>query len=324
MATANDAATTDHHTTNGYFALLVGRFSLIESHAHKLQVIFHVCKNSTFFLQIQIKIVILSNQNIIQMMVSFSSLFKSKKKDTSVNIIRLEETDSTNNYLRSYQPADAEKITVVTAEFQTAGRGQGSNTWESQKGKNLTFSILVHPVMVPLQRQFLLSMTGGIALKMALAKYTDGITLKWPNDVYWNDRKLSGTLIETTLSGGHITNCIFGIGLNVNQSVFTSSAPNPVSLAQILGHEVDREELLQEIIKAFKYSYSLIENGNYTDIAALYHNTLYRSRGFHAYRDRNGEFEAAIVEVEDNGHLILRDHEGIIKEYAFKEVEFII
>ena len=115
------------------------------------------------------------------MMVSFSSLFKSKKKDTSVNIIRLEETDSTNNYLRSYQPADAEKITVVTAEFQTAGRGQGSNTWESQKGKNLTFSILVHPVMVPLQRQFLLSMTGGIALKMALAKYTDGITLKWPN-----------------------------------------------------------------------------------------------------------------------------------------------
>ena len=258
------------------------------------------------------------------MMVSFSSLFKSKKKDTSVNIIRLEETYSKNNYLRSYQPADAEKITVVTAEFQTAGRGQGSNTWESQKGKNLTFSILVHPVMVPLQRQFLLSMTGGIALKMALAKYTDGITLKWPNDVYWNDRKLSGTLIETTLSGGHITNCIFGIGLNVNQSVFTSGAPNPVSLAQILGHEVDREELLQEIIKAFKYSYSLIENGNYTDIAALYHNTLYRSRGFHAYRDKNGEFEAAIVEVEDNGHLILRDHEGIIKEYAFKEVEFII
>lgn len=257
-------------------------------------------------------------------MVSFSSIFRRQKKDTSVNIIRLEEVGSTNNYLRSYKPAAGEKITVVTADYQTAGRGQGTNKWESERGKNLTFSILIHPVMVPLQSQFLLSMMGGIALKMALAKYTDGITLKWPNDVYWNDRKLSGTLIETTISGGHITNCIFGVGLNVNQQTFTSDAPNPVSLTQILGHDVDREELLQEIVKAFKYCYSLIENGDYTDVAALYHDTLYRKHGFHTYHDKDGEFEAAIVEVEDNGHLILRDHEGAIREYAFREVEFII
>ena len=153
-------------------------------------------------------------------MVSFSSIFRRQQKDTSVNIIRLEEVGSTNNYLRSYKPAAGEKITVVTADYQTAGRGQGTNKWESERGKNLTFSILIHPVMVPLQSQFLLSMMGGIALKMALTKYTDGITLKWPNDVYWNDRKLSGTLIETTISCGHITNCIFGVGLNVNQTDF--------------------------------------------------------------------------------------------------------
>ncbi|MGI6222748.1 MAG: biotin--[acetyl-CoA-carboxylase] ligase [Prevotella sp.] len=255
-------------------------------------------------------------------MALLSSLFRKKKKDNSVRIVRLDEVDSTNNYLRSYHPGEGEKMTVAVADYQTAGRGQGTNTWESERGKNLTFSILLHPVMVPLQRQFLLSMMGGIALKMALANYTDGITLKWPNDVYWNDRKLSGTLIETTVLGGHINNCIFGIGLNVNQAEFHSDAPNPVSLLQILGHEVDREQLLQEIIKSFQYCYSLIENGDYTDVAALYHDSLYRQHGFHSYRDKDGVFEAAIVEVEDNGHLILRDREGAIREYEFKEIAF--
>ena len=256
------------------------------------------------------------------MMVSFSSLFKSKKKDTSVNIIRLEETDSTNNYLRSYQPADGEKITVVTAEFQTAGRGQGSNTWESQKGKNLTFSILVHPVMVPLQRQFLLSMTGGIALKMALAKYTDGITLKWPNDVYWNDRKLSGTLIETTLSGGHITNCIFGIGLNVNQTLFRSDAPNPVSLCQILGRTLALKPLLIQLLDAFGQQLHVM-NTDAEQLVDAYRKHLYRRTGFHAYRDCKGYFEAELVDVEPTGHLTLRDRKGGERRYAFKEVSYI-
>lgn len=256
-------------------------------------------------------------------MVSLKSMFKRKKEDASVRVLRLEEVDSTNSFLLSHHPAEGEKMTVAVADYQTAGRGQGDNKWESERGKNLTLSILLHPVMVPLQRQFLLSMMGGVALKMALANYTDDITLKWPNDVYWKDSKLSGTLIETTIAGGHINNCVFGIGLNVNQTEFHSDAPNPVSLIQILGHEVDRERLLREIIKAFKYCYSLVENGDYTNVAALYHDSLYRKHGFHAYRDKDGEFEAAIVEVEDNGHLILRDHEGAMREYAFKEVRFI-
>ena len=254
----------------------------------------------------------------------FQKVFKKNRQDPSLKVIRLDETDSTNNCLRGYTPAEGEKMTVVSSDYQTAGRGQGTNTWESERGKNLTFSVLLHPTMVPLQRQFLLSMMGGIALKMVLAKYADDITLKWPNDIYWKDRKLSGTLIETTISGGHISNCIFGVGLNVNQQAFTSDAPNPVSLYQIVGHETDRDKLLDEIIKSFTYCYRLIENGDYTDIAALYHDSLYRAHGFHAYRDKDGAFEAAIVEVEDDGHLILRDHDGAMRSYAFKEVEFVL
>jgi BirA family biotin operon repressor/biotin-[acetyl-CoA-carboxylase] ligase len=110
----------------------------------------------------------------------------------------------------------------------------------------------------------------------------------------------------------------------VNQEKFISDAPNPVSLYQILGHEVDIEELLQVVIKCFKKCYSLIEDGDYIDIDALYHDSLYRKHGFFKYRDNEGEFEAAIVEVQDNGHIILRNREGVMSEYAFKEIEFII
>lgn len=240
-------------------------------------------------------------------------------------IIKLDETDSTNRYLSEYIPGKGEDMTVVVADYQTAGRGQGTNTWESERGKNLLFSILVHPVMVPVDRQFLLSMAGAIALKMALSGYTDDITLKWPNDVYWKDRKISGTLIQNVVGQGHIRDCIFGVGIDVNQQEFHSDAPNPVSLYQILGKEVNRKKLLKEIIKSFEKCYELVVNGDYADIAALYMDSLYRRHGFWKYRDKeDGEFEAAFVEVEDNGHLILRDHEGVMREYAFKEVEYII
>lgn len=170
----------------------------------------------------------------------------------SATIVRLEETDSTNTYLRQHASQMEAWMTVVTAEYQTAGRGQGVHTWESNRSENLLFSVLTHPVMVPVRSQFLLSEAGALALKEVLDGYTDGITLKWPNDIYWNDRKLSGTLIETSIGGGRIKNCVFGIGLNVNQKTFESDAPNPVSLAQILGHDIDREQLFKQIVAAFE------------------------------------------------------------------------
>ena len=216
-------------------------------------------------------------------------------------------------------------MSVVVADYQRLGRGQATNQWESEAGKNLLFSIMIHPLMVPVRNQFLLSMAGGLALKEVLDSYTPEITLKWPNDVYWRDRKISGTLIETTLSAGHIKDCIFGIGLNVNQQVFKSDAPNPVSLAQISGHEIDRKKLLEELLSAFDKYYSWIENGQYGDVSACYHEALYRRKGFYPYREvaSNEVFEAAIIEVEDDGTIVVRDREGVIREYKFKEIECI-
>lgn len=237
-------------------------------------------------------------------------------------IIRLKEIDSTNRFLRELKDEQEDEMVVAVADFQTAGKGQGSHTWESEAGKNLLFSIKVHPRWVPVRQQFLLSMAGAIAIKEALETYVDGITLKWPNDVYWNDKKISGTLIETSIDSKGIKTCIFGIGINVNQEAFHSDAPNPVSLRQILGHEVDKDELLQKVIEGFSRYYELLRRADYMDVSGIYHLSLYRRKGFHRYEDADGDFEGAFVEVEDDGHLILHDKQGVIRSYSFGEVKF--
>lgn len=238
-------------------------------------------------------------------------------------IIRLKETDSTNRYLRELPENGDKEIVIAVADYQSAGKGQGSHTWESEDGKNLLFSIKVHPRWVPVRQPFLLSMAEALALKDALDSYVDGITLKWPNDVYWKDMKISGTLIETSIDSKGIKTCIFGTGININQTKFYSDAPNPVSLCQILGHEVDREEVLQRVIAAFEQYYELLRRADYMDVSGIYHMALYRRKGFHRYEDADGEFEGAFVEVEDDGHLILHDKQGVIRSYAFGEIKFL-
>lgn len=257
---------------------------------------------------------------------SVSKVFAAKSGSKEIRIIHLDSVDSTNSYLMAYKPGDGEKITVVIADEQTAGRGQGSNHWESEPGKNLTFSILVHPSMVPLARQFLLSETGALAIYDVLGDILgkDDVRMKWPNDIYWKDKKLSGTLIETRVGGSHVKDCVFGVGINVNQKKFLSDAPNPVSMYQILGHETDLNQLLTKLLESFKKYYSALENGEYAAISELYHAGLYHAHGFHKYLDvkENKIFEAALVEVEDSGRLILRDKEGTISSYYFKEIVF--
>ena len=258
-----------------------------------------------------------------------SLLDKFSKPQKDVHYIELDETNSTNDYVKSLLATldgvePEPRLTVAYTDYQTGGRGQGTNTWESERGKNLLFSILCHPVWVPIQSQFIISEAIALALRDALSAITPDITIKWPNDIYWKDRKISGTLIETALSGGHIKDCIIGTGVDVNQQSFHSDAPNPVSLWQIIGHDTDRLALLRDIVKRFDAYLTDIRNGNYEHIVALYMSYLYRSHGFFPYRDSEGEFEAAIVEVEDDGHLILRDRGDHIRSYASKEVEFII
>ena len=213
---------------------------------------------------------------------------------------------------------------VVTARHQTAGRGQGGNRWEDAEGQNLLFSIQIRPVEVAIGHQFVLAMAEALALKRALDAYADGMELKWPNDIYHRDRKLSGTLIETAVSGGRLKRMIMGTGINVNQRRFTSDAPNPVSLSQITGSDESIDHLLERILQAFGDYYRRVLEGDYAGISREYHEALYRRKGFYRYRDGDGEFDAELVGVAYDGRLSLRDSEGRQRSYAFKEVEFII
>lgn len=238
-----------------------------------------------------------------------------------VTLIRLEEVDSTNNYLRNYVPAEGEEATLCMADYQKAGRGCGSNSWESERGKNLLFSLLIHPQEIAARDQFHISMSISLAVRDALTSFgMDDISVKWPNDVYWRDKKICGILIENRLAGSFIRDSIIGIGLNVNQQQFLSDAPNPVSMRQILGHDVDREQVLRRIVDAFKYSPCMID---YT--AMRYNAMLYRKgRGLFTFIDAEGEFRAEVVGVDHDGHLNLKREDGRLVQYAFKEVQFVI
>lgn len=242
-----------------------------------------------------------------------------------IKIIRLDETDSTNRFLHDYVPEEGEDIVVAVAGHQTAGRGQGNNSWESEPGKNLLFSILAHPTYVIPSRQFIISMATALALRDVLTQEAGkGISIKWPNDIYWHDKKISGTLIETAVCRQGIKRCIIGIGININQEVFHSDAPNPVSLRNITGHDTERESILQAIINRFCFYMGMVERGESAAIISLYHKALYRKEGFHAYCDSNGMFDAEIKDIEENGRLLLRDRNGRLRGYFFKEVKFII
>ena len=242
----------------------------------------------------------------------------------TVKIIRLKEVSSTNEYLRQYRSLNPDEITVVTAEFQTAGKGQGKNTWESNHGENLLFSLLCHPKHVPAKRQFILSKAIALAIRDALQTYIGRIDIKWPNDIYWHHHKLGGILIECTLSGTTVKDCIIGVGIDVNQREFENLTKNPISIYQILHREIDRENLLHTIIDDFCHYLHIIEEGHYDSIAADYMNTLYRRNGYHLYRDAGGEFLARFITIEPSGRLVLMDEDGMLRHYAFKEVKFMI
>ena len=232
-------------------------------------------------------------------------------------IIHLSDIPSTNDYLMSLPTPAPDAMTIAVASHQTAGRGQGSNKWESEDGKNLLFSILTSPVSVPIAKQFVLSMAGALALKHVLDRYTKDITLKWPNDIYWRNAKICGMLIENRLKGMQICDSIAGIGINVNQREFQSDAPNPISLWQITGQETNRQALLEDII-------CRIESYMLQDVRERYMQALYRRKGLHPYCDAQGAFMARIEDVEEDGHLVLMTEDGERRRYAFKEVSFVI
>lgn len=248
--------------------------------------------------------------------------------ETDIVIENIAETTSTNDYLDCRcREKQLEEFHTIAAECQTAGKGQRGNTWESEPGKNLTFSTVLYPTKLRVEKHFMLSVLAATSVLRALSRYAQGFSIKWPNDIYWNNRKIGGILIENELEGKKVCRSIIGIGLNLNQRHFCSDAPNPVSLYQIIGKEIERQEMLQNILHELAAGYPAVnsEDENRTNaLFGFYLEHLYRNRGRHVYRDAQGEFRAELQGILPDGRLCLKDEQGNIRTYAFKEVAFVL
>lgn len=240
--------------------------------------------------------------------------------------IHLPDTESTNLYAKTIGPK--EDFTLITTDYQTAGRGQRGNTWESEKGKNLLFSLIIQPCRIQASQQFVICELISIAICDVLKRYISDIHIKWPNDIYHRDHKLCGILIEHDIEGTHLSRSIIGVGLNVNQAEFVSDAPNPISLLQILGHEIEREALLDEIVAHFYKLYTQYTAPSPTldryTLHTRYTMQLYRKDSLATYRDAEGPFIATLRDVAPDGRLLLEDQQGTLRNYLFKEVTYVI
>lgn len=249
--------------------------------------------------------------------------------DTLGNLYRL-RLGTTGSTLSDLRRGDLDKrpeeFVLVTADHQTAGRGQRGTSWESAPGMNLLFALGLRPETLRADEQFRLSQLTALAVADALGLYlpAECIAVKWPNDIYVGDKKICGILIEHDLCGTRIAATRIGIGVNVNQRTFAGDAPNPVSLRQISGHDIDREALLESIVRFFIRRYRAVCNGETDALHAEYCSRLYRRTGFHAYRDAAGPFRARIAGIGADGRLALEDADGHLRRYAFKEVASVL
>ena len=237
-------------------------------------------------------------------------------------IYHINNTTSTNDEARGER---YEHMDVVWSEHQTAGRGQRGHSWHSTEGENLTFSVVLHPTFLPIVEQFLLSEVVALALVDAMAEYGIECRIKWTNDIYARDSKLVGVLIEHSLAGDTLARTIVGIGLNVNQVDFPSDLPNPTSMALQRTTKFDREEVLRCFVQKLGEWYSKLESGDKQLIEKTYVSRMYHLCEEHSYMLPSGEIiHASIRGVKPSGELLLEHRGGTLREYAFKEIEFVL
>ena len=240
-------------------------------------------------------------------------------------LLFLKNLPSTNSYaaslLREHEVAEG---SVIYTNFQTAGRGQGGNKWESEENKNLLISIVLFPSMINPEDQFLLSMALSLGICDFLDQYTQAISIKWPNDIYVINDKIAGILIENSIMDDLIEHTIAGIGININQTKFLSEAPNPVSLSNLTGNQYDLGDCLIKLTSALDKRYKYLISGDIDIVERDYISRLYRFNEWSSFRDMNGIFNGRILKVNNTGILVVERENGTVNEYSFKEIDFII
>jgi BirA family transcriptional regulator, biotin operon repressor / biotin---[acetyl-CoA-carboxylase] ligase len=253
----------------------------------------------------------------------------SATKPLGLPFIELLSVDSTNNYARQQIHAGlAQHGMAFFAHEQVAGKGQRGKVWASEKGENIILSLIVKPQPLQLAQQFQLSACVAVTVQDFFMRYAgDDTKIKWPNDLYWQDRKAGGVLIESVVSSQHSTVgnwqwAIIGIGININQTGFPDDLPNPVSLKQITGKNFDTVELAKELCGILEKRFNeLIEDG-FENIYNTYLAHLYKRKATVKLKKGSKVFQTTIEGISPTGKLITQH--AIQEEFGFGEVEWVI
>ncbi len=239
--------------------------------------------------------------------------------------IELQSVDSTNNYAMALaSKGEARHGTLVFAHHQWAGKGQRGRTWTSAAGENIILSAVLEPVAFPPSAAFGLSACVALACHDFFAPYAGkgSTAIKWPNDLYWNDRKAGGILIENHFKGDQWVFAIVGIGININQVEFPATARNPVSLRQITGREFEAVALARQLGQCLDRRYAELEAGGVRGLVEAYNAALYRRGQEVRLKKDNAVFTTRIQSVSPQGELLTRD--VLDRQFVFGEVEWII
>lgn len=249
-----------------------------------------------------------------------------QKKQTVISgqtAVIVESLDSTQSYLKhELNNKELKEGYIILAHEQTSGRGMGSNKWISEKKMNLTFSILLKPVFIEPYAQFILNKTISLAIADFIKTQTnDIINIKWPNDIYWENKKIAGIIIENSIKGNKIENSVIGIGININQTIFSKNIINPVSLKNITKKNYDIKEMLDTVCNNLDKRYNELKNRP-SAIDKDYLKNLYRFNEWSNYIFQNTPVKAKITGISEFGKLQLITESDIQIESDMKEIIF--
>ncbi|MBU3821116.1 biotin--[acetyl-CoA-carboxylase] ligase [Flavobacteriaceae bacterium XHP0103] len=239
-----------------------------------------------------------------------------------MRIIKLNAIDSTNSYLRRLSnEGRVENYTVVTAKYQTQGRGQMGSTWSSEHDKNLIFSVFKGVSWLDKQHPFLISMVASLAVLKALQKLgISKLSIKWPNDILSENKKICGILIENVIKQNGLDSTIIGVGLNVNQTDF-ENLPKASSLKAVTGIVFNLDEVLHLILDELKHAFEVLKKGSYKALKEEYENYLFRKNKPSSFLDAEGLiFTGIIKSVTLEGSLQMLLEDNITKEFDLKEI----
>ena len=239
------------------------------------------------------------------------------------HIIYREACDSTNRLLKEILDKEAiNEGTVLWSGYQTEGKGYHSNQWESKPNQNLLLSMVLHPVWLDPGQQFLISKAISIGILEYLGNYSSEFMIKWPNDIWFREKKIAGILIEN-IQGNALSSTIVGIGLNINQITFDSDASNPISLSNICGKSFDLTPELKNLCSCLNASYQLLKDGLVQEIHSIYFEKLMGTEDFQSYKTESDSFRAKVIGIGTYGSLLLQKENSDVLEFGFKEVELL-